>query len=83
MNDPLSMADDAIAFPTLDASELAVLATLGTRSPMGVGEYLYQEGDATYDFYVIRSGAVEIVVRIPMARSGSSPAMGLGASWAS
>jgi thioredoxin reductase (NADPH) len=28
-----------------------------------VGEYLYREGDTTYDFYVIRSGAVEIVVR--------------------
>ncbi len=63
MNDPLSMADDAIAFPTLDASDLAVLATLGTRSPATAGEYLYQEGDATYDFYVIRSGAVEIVAR--------------------
>jgi thioredoxin reductase (NADPH) len=30
---------------------------------MAVGEYLYQEGDTTYDFYVILSGAVEIVVR--------------------
>jgi len=27
------------------------------------GEYLYREGDITYDFYVIRSGAVEIVLR--------------------
>jgi hypothetical protein len=31
------MADDAVAFPTLDVSEIAVLETLGTRSPMGVG----------------------------------------------
>ena len=62
MNDPLPMADDAIAFPTLDASDLAVFAALGTRLPMGVGEYLYREGDATYDFYVIRSGAVEVVM---------------------
>jgi thioredoxin reductase (NADPH) len=28
-----------------------------------VGEYLYQEGDPTYDFYVIRSGTAEIVLR--------------------
>jgi thioredoxin reductase (NADPH) len=61
VNDHPAIADDAIAFPTLDASELAVLETLGTRSSMGVGEYLYREGDATYNFYVILSGAVEIV----------------------
>ena len=30
VNDPLPMADDAIAFPILDASDLAVLTTLGT-----------------------------------------------------
>ena len=55
-------ADDAVAFPTLADSELAVLAALGTRRPVAVGEYLYREGDPTYDFYVILSGAVEIVV---------------------
>jgi thioredoxin reductase (NADPH) len=58
-----SMADAAVAFPTLDDSELAALETLGTRRSVAVGEYLYREGDATYDFYVIRSGAAEIVVR--------------------
>src|SRR6266851_3062569 len=56
-------ADDAVAFPTLDDSELAVLETLGTRRSVAVGEYLYREGDTTYDFYVILSGAAEIVVR--------------------
>jgi thioredoxin reductase (NADPH) len=30
---------------------------------MTLGEYLYREGDTTYDFYALRSGAVEIVVR--------------------
>ena len=30
---------------------------------MAAGEYLFREGDATYDFYVVLSGAVEIVVR--------------------
>ena len=55
-------ADDAVAFPTLADSELAVLEALGTRRPVAVGEYLYREGDITYDFYVILSGAVEVVV---------------------
>jgi thioredoxin reductase (NADPH) len=58
-----SLADDAVAFPTLDDSELAVLEALGTRRSVAVGEYLFREGDATYDFYVILSGAAEIVVR--------------------
>jgi len=57
------MADDAVAFPTLDGSELAVLEALGSRRSVAVGEYLYREGDTTYDFYVILSGAAEIVVR--------------------
>src|SRR6266700_8134259 len=56
-------ADDAVLFPTLADSELAVLAALGTRRPVAVGEYLYREGDITYDFYVILSGAVEVAVR--------------------
>ncbi len=58
----LPMVDDAVAFPTLDDSELAVLEALGTRRSVAVGEYLYREGDITYDFYVILSGAVEVVV---------------------
>jgi thioredoxin reductase (NADPH) len=56
-------ANDPVAFPTLDNAELAVLAALGTRRTVEVGEYLYREGDTAYDFYVILSGAVEIVVR--------------------
>src|SRR5260370_5457989 len=64
MNDrPYPAADDAIAFPTLADSELAVLEALGTRQPVAAGEYLYREGDSTYDFYVILSGVVEVVVR--------------------
>ena len=55
-------ANDAVVFPILTDSELAVLAALGTRRPVAVGEYLYQAGDITYDFYVILSGAVEVVV---------------------
>jgi thioredoxin reductase (NADPH) len=59
----MSLTDDAVAFPTLEDAELAVLETLGTRRSVTVGEYLYREGDTTYDFYVIRSGTAEIVLR--------------------
>ena len=59
---PYPEADDAVLFPTLADSELAVLAALGTRRPVAVGEYLYREGDPTYNFYVILSGVVEVAV---------------------
>src|SRR5258708_17026522 len=59
---PYPEADDAVLFPTLADSELAVLAALGARRPVAVGEYLYREGDPTYDFYVILSGVVEVAV---------------------
>ena len=55
------MSDDA-AFPTLDESDIGVLDALGTRRPIAAGEYLYREGDATYDFFVVVSGEVEIIV---------------------
>jgi thioredoxin reductase (NADPH) len=54
--------DDAVAFPTLDASDLAVLDALGTRRTVAVGQYLFREGDVAYDFFVIVSGAVDIVM---------------------
>ena len=57
------LIDDSVAFPTFDDSELALLETFGTRRTVIAGEYLYREGDATYDFYVILSSSVEIVVR--------------------
>jgi thioredoxin reductase (NADPH) len=57
------MVDDAVTFPTLGEPEIAVLAALGTRRSVVVDEYLYREGDASYDFYVVLSGAAEITVR--------------------
>jgi thioredoxin reductase (NADPH) len=53
--------DDA-AFPTLDDTQIAALDALGTRRSVAAGEYLYREGDATYDFYVIVSGTVDVVI---------------------
>jgi thioredoxin reductase (NADPH) len=48
--------------PTLDGSEIALLEPLGKRKQVEAGQYLYRQGDASYDFYVILSGLVEIVV---------------------
>jgi thioredoxin reductase (NADPH) len=50
------------AFRQLDDAELAALRPLGVRRTVSAGEYLYREGDPGYDFYVVLSGAVEIVV---------------------
>ena len=75
------MVDDEVAFPTLDASEIRAIDALGKRRSVSAGEYLYREGDARYDFYVVLSGAVEIVVQSDgeerlVARFGSGQFLG-------
>jgi thioredoxin reductase (NADPH) len=57
------MPDDEVAYPSLDESEIAAIERFGTRRSVAAGEYLYREGDARYDFYVVVSGAVDIVVQ--------------------
>ena len=57
------MANDTAAFPQLSDANLAALERLGVRRAVAAGEYLYREGDASYDFYVVLSGAVEIFVK--------------------
>lgn len=49
-------------FPQLDDHELAVLDALGARRPVAAGENLYRSGDATYDFYAVVAGGIEITV---------------------
>ena len=49
-------------FPTLEDADLELIGRHGTRRPVEAGEYLYRAGDASYDFHVIISGTVEIVV---------------------
>jgi thioredoxin reductase (NADPH) len=48
--------------PSLDSSEMAILDSVGSRRAIHLGEYLYREGDSAYDFYVLISGMVGIVV---------------------
>jgi thioredoxin reductase (NADPH) len=50
------------AAPTLDADQLAALERFGTRRRVAAGDVLFAEGDASYDFFVILSGLVDIVV---------------------
>ncbi len=57
------MADDTVAFPVLDATELGRLEAIGSRRSVMGGEYLFREGDPAYDFYVVVSGAVDILMR--------------------
>jgi thioredoxin reductase (NADPH) len=57
---PVGLTEDDAA-PTLDEAQLALLAGFGQRRPVEAGEVLYAEGDATYDFYVLLSGLVEVV----------------------
>ena len=49
------------AAPTLDDEQLGLLAGFGQRRPVQRGDLLYAEGDATYDFFVVLSGAVDVV----------------------
>ncbi len=49
--------------PTFTEAELAVLEPLGSRRRTELGDYLYREGDTSYEFYVVLSGLVEITVR--------------------
>jgi len=55
---------DDEAFPQLDAADVELIATLGTRRQVHQGEYLYREGDQTYDFFVVVSGEVAVIVGV-------------------
>ena len=56
------MADEEPAAATLDAADMAVVTPLGVRRRVREGEYLYRAGDVTYDFFVLVSAEVDIVV---------------------
>ncbi|MGQ0465349.1 MAG: FAD-dependent oxidoreductase [Sporichthyaceae bacterium] len=58
----MTSPDDLTAYPPLSPEQLAELETFGTRRAISPGDYLYRAGDAAYDFYVVLSGGVDIVV---------------------
>ena len=57
-----AMKADPSAFPFLDPSEVAIFEAVGTRRRVTAGEYLYHEGDPGYDFWIVLSGAVDVIV---------------------
>jgi thioredoxin reductase (NADPH) len=46
------------AFPQLSEGQIETLTAHGHRSRTTVGEYLYRQGDSSYDFFVILEGLV-------------------------
>jgi len=66
MSEPLGFGiDEPVdrygAFPRLGEEQRAQLAALGEVIPTQVGDILFREGDESYDFFVVESGAVAIV----------------------
>ena len=51
----------AIAFPTLDDAQVAVLSTFGAPRNLKDGEFLFKAGDRDFQFFVITHGAVDIL----------------------
>src|SRR5438045_3183666 len=58
---PTTAESDAIAFPQLDASDLAALAPLATACSFEDGETVFRAGQADLDLFVVESGAIEIL----------------------
>jgi thioredoxin reductase (NADPH) len=50
--------------PDLDDSEIAQMEPYGRRRLVQAGEYLYRAGDIGYDFYVVLSGQIEVVLQV-------------------
>ncbi|HZY87274.1 MAG TPA: cyclic nucleotide-binding domain-containing protein [Gemmataceae bacterium] len=60
----------AVAFPTLDEAQLAALGRCAGATPQRFrdGQRLFQAGDRNFNFYVVKSGAVEV-----LDESGDTP----------
>jgi thioredoxin reductase (NADPH) len=53
--------DQQGAFPRLGSDAIAALEQRGVRRSVAVGDVLYADGDASYDFFAVLSGKVAIV----------------------
>jgi len=56
------MVDEVESTPTLGDGDISLIEELGVRRRVGAGEYLYREGDVSYDFFVLVTAEVDIVV---------------------
>ena len=51
----------------LTEADIALFREIGTSRNVHEGEYLYREGDISYDFFVVVSAEVDIIVRADAA----------------
>jgi len=58
------MGDEEQATPTLNAADMALIAEYGDRRQVQEGEYLYREGDATNEFFVVVSAEIDVVMTV-------------------
>jgi len=61
MSENAVTVSDAIAFPRLDAADLAALHPLATCRWYDDGEVVFRAGDADLDLFVVESGGLEII----------------------
>jgi thioredoxin reductase (NADPH) len=61
MTDIATPPPNAIAFPRLDANDLAALRPLATSCSFEDGQTIFRVGDADLDLFVVESGAIEIL----------------------
>src|SRR5262245_12042177 len=59
---PLLDNDDPALFPKLTDEQLGLLAKYGQVRSTEVGEFLFRDGDATYDAMVLMEGRVAVVM---------------------
>jgi thioredoxin reductase (NADPH) len=55
------MQHDPVAFPTLDDAQIAALGKFATLKSFQAGERLFAAGQRDFQFFVVKSGEVEIV----------------------
>jgi thioredoxin reductase (NADPH) len=58
------MGDEEQATPTLNAADMELIEEYGDRRPVKEGEYLYHEGDATNEFFVVVSAQIDVVMTV-------------------
>src|ERR1044071_9598753 len=56
-----SAPTNEIAFPKLNAEDLALLKPLGVACTFADGETIFRVGDAEVDLFVVESGGIEIL----------------------
>jgi len=61
MTETADPSSNTIAFPQLDANDLAALRPLATSCSFADGQTVFSAGDADLDLFVVESGAIEIV----------------------